>query len=132
MSKFDISVGYIPGKENTVADVLSRWAYPASQAFLDISKHGSRQDREDVEEILKEEKLDERNCMWIVLRDAPSTRNRFIRGSPQGVGPPLRVVTRKRDRKTAAVAPVGSRWKIQKWMCTMDLERGRARDLGGP
>ena len=80
LSKFDISVGYIPGKENTVADVLSRWAYPASQAFLDISKHGSRQDREDVEEILKEERLDDRNCMWIALRDAPSTRNRFIRG----------------------------------------------------
>ena len=39
-SKYDLSVGYIPGKDNTNADILSRWAYPASQALRDISKHG--------------------------------------------------------------------------------------------
>ena len=32
-SKFDLTVAYIPGKDNVVADALSRWAYPASKAF---------------------------------------------------------------------------------------------------
>ena len=48
-SKFDLTVGYIPGKENLIADVLSRWAYPASQALRDVSKHGSAQDKEEME-----------------------------------------------------------------------------------
>ena len=55
-SKYDLTVGYIPGKENTIADILSRWAYPASQALKDISKHGSSQDKEDMLEIIREEK----------------------------------------------------------------------------
>ena len=28
LSQFDVEVGYIPGKENTLADVQSRWSYP--------------------------------------------------------------------------------------------------------
>ena len=40
-SKFDLTVGDIPGKENTIADILSRWAYAASKALRDTSKHGS-------------------------------------------------------------------------------------------
>ena len=56
LSKFDISVGYIPGKENDVADILSRWAYPASQALKDISIHGNIHDMEEVTEILRQEK----------------------------------------------------------------------------
>jgi hypothetical protein len=68
-SKFDLSVGYIPGKDNTVADVLSRWAYPASQAYRDVSKHGTEQDKEDMEAIMLEERLEQANCHYIFLRD---------------------------------------------------------------
>jgi hypothetical protein len=57
-SKFDLEVGYIPGKENMICDILSRWAYPASKAFRDLSKHGSKQDVEDVRKILAEEARD--------------------------------------------------------------------------
>ena len=39
-SGFNLTVAYIPGVENTLADVLSRWAYPASQALADLKKHG--------------------------------------------------------------------------------------------
>ena len=39
-STLDVSVGNIPRKKNQIADVRSRWAYPASQALRDISKHG--------------------------------------------------------------------------------------------
>ena len=35
--KYDLSVGYIPGDDKTIADILSRWAYAASQALRDIS-----------------------------------------------------------------------------------------------
>jgi len=31
LSKFELEVHYIPGEKNTVADALSRWAYPASK-----------------------------------------------------------------------------------------------------
>ena len=68
-SKFDLTVGYIPGKDNTIADVLSRWAYPASQALRDISKHGSTQDKEDMDNIIQEEREEEMGCMQIAAEN---------------------------------------------------------------
>ena len=56
LSRFHLSVGYIPGKENTIADILSRWAYPASQALRDISKHGNEQDDAEMKELIRQEK----------------------------------------------------------------------------
>ena len=53
-------MGYVPGKENTVADVLSRYAYPASEAFRNISKHGSVQDEEEMNGLIQREHLEER------------------------------------------------------------------------
>ena len=79
-SKYDLTVGYIPGKENTIADILSRWAYPASQALKDISKHGSAQDQEDMDEIIREEREGEAHCLWIKIRDQPSPRDILVRG----------------------------------------------------
>ena len=79
-SKYDLTVGYIPGKENTIADILSRWAYPASQALKDISKHGSLQDKEDMEEIIRVEKEEELQCLWVKVKNQPNARNNFVRG----------------------------------------------------
>ena len=62
LSKYDITVRYVPGKENNIADILSRWAYPASQAFWDISKHGTSVDKEEVEEIIRQEKKKKPNA----------------------------------------------------------------------
>ena len=42
LSKFDLTVQYFPGKDNVVADALSRFAYPASKAFQDTSSQGVR------------------------------------------------------------------------------------------
>ena len=79
-SKYDLTVGYIPGKENTIADILSRWAYPASQALRDISRHGSIKDKEEMEEIMKEEREGELSCMMIKLKNQPCMANQWIRG----------------------------------------------------
>ena len=41
LSKFSVNIVYVPGKDQLVADALSRWAYPASQGLADVSKHGN-------------------------------------------------------------------------------------------
>ena len=48
LSKFDLTVQYLPGKDNVVADALSRFAYPASKAFQDTSTNGSEEAREEM------------------------------------------------------------------------------------
>ena len=55
-TKFDLSVAYVPRKDNTVADCLSRWAYPAGQAWMDISSHGDAEETEEAKRIIKMEK----------------------------------------------------------------------------
>ena len=50
-----------------VADALSRWAYPASQAGGDVSMHGILQHAEEMEEILAEEKREERDCKKVTI-----------------------------------------------------------------
>ena len=57
-------MGYVPGKNNTVADVLSPFAYPASEAYRDISKHGSVQDEDEMEGLILRERMEERSCMY--------------------------------------------------------------------
>ena len=83
-SRFDLSVGYIPGRENTIPDILSRWAYPASQAFRDISKHGTISDDEEMKENIRQEKEEEKQCMWIKLRNQPTPNNLWLRGVRMG------------------------------------------------
>ena len=79
-SRFDLSVGYVPGKNNTVADVLSRFAYSASEAYRDISKLGSVQDEDEMEGLILRERMEERGCMYI---SAPRrvVWSKFQRGS---------------------------------------------------
>ena len=40
LAKFDLTLVYVPGKDSTVADCLSRGAYPGSKGMTDASAHG--------------------------------------------------------------------------------------------
>ena len=72
----------MPGKNNTVANVLSRFAYPASEAYRDISKHGSAQDEEEMEGLIFRERMEERVCMYISAREGGGVEQvpRWFRG----------------------------------------------------
>ena len=50
-----LEVRYVPGKDNTVADYLSRWAYPACEVANDETFHGSREDARQVQDYEAEE-----------------------------------------------------------------------------
>ena len=39
-SKFELSVVYVPGKDNAIADVLGRRVYPAGRTLEEVSVHG--------------------------------------------------------------------------------------------
>ena len=53
--KFQLDVKYIPGPENVVPDAMSRWAYPASEGYRDVSRHGTERDALEVKEFHKRE-----------------------------------------------------------------------------
>ncbi len=76
-SRYDLTIDYCPGKDNIVADVLSRWAYPASQALRDVSKHGSAKDEDDMHELIRIEREEERDCLQVsrTCKANPSTSN---------------------------------------------------------
>ena len=76
-SRFNLSVGYTPGETNTIADILSRWAYPASQALKEVSKHGSFHDTEQAIEIIRQEREEERSCMKIFVLRPPENEPNF-------------------------------------------------------
>lgn len=79
-SRYDLSVGYVPGKENNVCDILSRWAYPASQALRDVSKHGTQEDKEEMDDLIRQEREEEKQCLIIHLHDPRPVENAFLRG----------------------------------------------------
>ncbi len=47
---------YCPGKDISITDVLGRWAYPASQALRDISKHANEIDKLEMEDLILQER----------------------------------------------------------------------------
>jgi len=83
-SKFDLHVGYVPGKDNTIADILSRWAYPASQALRDVSMHGTAQDDDEMEGMIEQEKLEERGCMRVQGVVEPEQHKVLVVSTPGG------------------------------------------------
>ena len=57
LARFDLSVVYVPGKDNTVVDCRSRWAYPASKGMADVCAHGDEEEIKEVKRIIEMERL---------------------------------------------------------------------------
>ena len=57
LANFDLSVVYVPGKDITVADCLSRWAYPAGKAWMDICMHGDAEENAEAKRIIEAERV---------------------------------------------------------------------------
>ena len=77
LATFDLTVVYVPGKDNTVADCLSRWAYPASKGMTDVSAHGDEAETAEAKRIIKMERLMEEEgvkCLVVMAEDAPRGR----------------------------------------------------------
>ena len=74
LAKFDLTVLYVPGKDNTVADCLSRWAYPASKGMTDVSAHGNEAETAEAKRIIEMERLMEEEgvkCFVVMAAHAP-------------------------------------------------------------
>ena len=74
---FDLTVVYVPGKDNTVADCLCRWAYPASKGMTDVSAHGDEAETAEVKKIMELERLMEEEgvkCFVVMAAAAPLVR----------------------------------------------------------
>ena len=75
LAKFDFTVVYVPGKENTVADCLSRWAYPASKGMTNVPAHGDEAETAEAKRIIEMERLMEEEegvkCFVVMAADAP-------------------------------------------------------------
>ena len=69
--QFNLTICYVPGKDNEVADAMSRYAYPASQGFLDVSWHGTAEDDQAMRDIIKAEKKEAEEEEYIVLHIRP-------------------------------------------------------------
>ena len=77
LAKFDLTVVYVLGKDNTVADRLSRWAYPASKGMTDVSAHGDEAETAEAKRIIEMEPLMEEEgvkCFVVMAADAPLGR----------------------------------------------------------
>ena len=69
LSLFHLHLAYLPGKYNTVAETVSRWAYPASEACLLTNTHWTRRDHGLVIELDAEERqLIKRHCLQCSVR----------------------------------------------------------------
>ena len=80
-AKFHLSVVYVPGKDNTVADCLSQWAYPAGKAWMDISSHGDAEETEEAKRIIEMEKAMEQEGVKCFVVMANGTDLAKFRGA---------------------------------------------------
>ena len=73
LSQFNLEVQYIPGKDNTVADTMSRFAYPASSSREDVSFHRSARADAEVRKLIEQE-IAEGNMIGMIRLGRTTTR----------------------------------------------------------
>ena len=91
LANFDLTAVYVPGKDHSVADCLSRWAYPASKGMRDVSAHADEAETAEAKRIIEMERLMEAEgvkCFVIMAADDPLGRRRMGRAvrvlAPEG------------------------------------------------
>ena len=79
LAKFDLTVGYVRGQLNTVADCLSRLAYPASKGLVNISMHVDEAETAEAKRIVQLEERSERGdarCFVVMAHRAEGTQEK--------------------------------------------------------
>ncbi len=79
LSQFNLEVQYMPGKDNTVADAMSRYAYPASSSREDVSFHGSAKADAEVKKLIEKE-VAEGNMVGMIRLGRTSTVGTLEKG----------------------------------------------------
>ena len=77
LAKVDLTLVYDPGKDNNVADCLSRWGYPASKGRTDVSANGDEAGTAEAKKIIGMEPMMEEegvNCFVLIAAEAPLRR----------------------------------------------------------
>ena len=86
-AKSDLSVVYVPGKDNTVAVCLSRWAYLAGKAWMDISSHGDAEETEEAKRIIEMEKaMEQEGVKFFVVMANRTDLAKFRGARVQAIG----------------------------------------------
>ena len=78
LPSFLLSVVYVPGKNNTVADCMHRWSHPASRGMADVSTHGDEEETKEAKQIIKMERLMEKESVkcFAVMASETDTADR--------------------------------------------------------
>ena len=88
LAKFDLTVVYVPGKDNTVADCMSRWAYPASKGMTDVSAHGDVDETAEAKKIIDLERLmDETGAKCFVVMAASAPLSQRVERAVRAIAP---------------------------------------------
>ena len=64
---------YVPGKDNTVADCMSRRAYPASKGTADVSAHGDEKATKEAKRIMERLMEEEGVKCFVVMASETAT-----------------------------------------------------------
>ena len=68
LAKYDLTVVYVPGNDNTVADCLSRWAFPASKGMTDDAARGDEAETAEAKIINNLERMmEEKGVKYFVV-----------------------------------------------------------------
>ena len=77
LAMFDLMAVYVPGRANTVAHCLSRWASPASKGMTDVSAHDDEAETAEARNISKMERMMEEEvvkCLVVMAAEDPLGR----------------------------------------------------------
>jgi hypothetical protein len=83
LSQFDLTLEYIPGKDNSIADAMSRFAYPASTARQDVTIHGSLESAEEVKKMIEDEFEQAKTLRVLVRKRGPTAIQREEFSNPE-------------------------------------------------